>query len=215
MTAVAQGPSSLKAARAGTPRRPPALDPGLIAWYYDLLGPVQRVLDLGCGQGDVGRYRPKHVPNVIGVDAAEHTLRVAAKHEAVCGWDGDCGVLPFRDGVFDAIVAKDVLEHLFRPWLIVAEMHRVLRKDGRVIASVPMARARAVWDDYTHVRGFTRTALRNLFEDQGFVAEKPMPMGGVPLAGRAGLVRRLPQILSIPPFGRLFGSSYMIVARKP
>jgi SAM-dependent methyltransferase len=133
----------------------------------------------------------------------------------VCGWDGDYGGLPFKDEIFDAIVAKDVLEHLVRPWLIVAEMHRVLRKGGRVIASVPMAQARAVWDDYTHVRGFTRTALKTLFEDHGFLAQKLMPMGGLPFAGRLGLVRWLPWILALPPLGRLFGSSYMIVATKP
>jgi ubiquinone/menaquinone biosynthesis C-methylase UbiE len=185
-----------------------------VAWYFDLLGPVERVLDLGCGQGDVGRYRPKHVRCVVGADASESALRMAASHEAVCEWDGESEILPFRDGVFDAIVAKDVLEHLLRPWRIVAEMHRVLRAGGRVIASVPMARSTAVWDDYTHVRGFTRAALRTMFEDQGFFAQKPMPMGGVPLVGRVGLVRRLPQILSIPPLGRLFGSSYMIVATK-
>ncbi len=191
-----------------------ALDPDLVAWYFDLLGPVDRVLDLGCGQGDIGRYRPKRVRCVIGADMAEETLRAAAGHEAVCGWDGDSGVLPFRDEIFDAIVAKDVLEHLLRPWLIVAEMHRVLRSGGRVIASVPMARSRAVWADYTHMRGFTRAALRAMFEDQGFLVEKPLPMGGLPLAGRAGLVRSLPRILAIPPLGWLFGSSYMIVATK-
>lgn len=200
--------------RSGIPGRVRALDPSLVAWYFDLLGSVERVLDLGCGQGDIGRYRPKGVRCVVGADVAEEKLRAAAGYETVCGWDGDFGVLPFRDAVFDAIVAKDVLEHLVRPWPIVAEMYRVLRSGGRVIASVPMARASAVWDDYTHVRGFTRAALRALFEDQGFRVQKPMPMGGVPLAGRAGLVRRLPRILAIPPLGRLFGSSYMIVATK-
>jgi SAM-dependent methyltransferase len=215
MTVVAHGASSLHDGMSAIPRRRRALDPNLVAWYFELLGPVDNVLDLGCGQGDIGRHRPQRIRSVVGADAAENALRIAASHEAVCLWNGESGSLPFRDGVFDAIVAKDVLEHLGRPWLIVAEMHRVLRHGGRVIASVPMARASAVWDDYTHVRGFTRTALKALFEDHGFAAQKPMPMGGVPFAGRAGLVRRLPQILSIPPLGRLFGSSYMIVATKP
>jgi SAM-dependent methyltransferase len=215
MTVAAHRTSSLNGSRLGTPRRPRALDPSLVAWYFDLLGPVERVLDVGCGQGDIGRHRPRCVRCVVGVDAAEDVLRIAASHEAVCGWDGDFGALPFRDGIFDAIVAKDVLEHLARPWLIVAEMYRVLRTGGRVIASVPMARASAVWDDYTHVRGFTRAALRALFEDHGFVAQKPVPMGGVPLAGRSGLVHWIPTILAVPPLGWLFGSSYMIVARKP
>jgi SAM-dependent methyltransferase len=190
------------------------LDPGLVGWYFDLLGPVERVLDLGCGRGDVGRYRPKHVRCVIGVDASEDVLRMAARHEPVCGWDGDSEILPFKDGVFDGIVAKDILEHLLRPWRIVAEMRRVLRRGGRVVASVPMAHSWAVWDDYTHVRGFTPAALRAMFEDQGFLAEKPIPMGGVPLAGRAGFVRKIPRILAVPPLRRLFGSSYMIMATK-
>jgi SAM-dependent methyltransferase len=195
-------------------RRSRALDPGLVAWYFDLLGPVERILDLGCGQGDVGRYRPERVRCVVGADASEDVLRVAASYEAVCRWDGDCGALPFRDAVFDGIIAKDVLEHIVRPWLIVAELHRVLRNGGLVIASVPMARASAVWDDYTHVRGFTRGALRALFEDNGFVAQKLVLMGGVPLVGRAGLAHWLPRILAVPPLGRLFGSSYMIVVSK-
>src|SRR5262245_50018352 len=195
-------------------RRTRTLDRGLVAWYFELLGPVERVLDLGCGQGDIGRYRPPAARHVVGADASEEMLRIAARHETVCGWDGDCGVLPFRDGVFDAIVAKDVLEHLTRPWLIVSEMHRVLRSGGQVIASVPMARASAVWSDYTHVRGFTRAALKALFEDYGFVAGRPLTMGGVPFVGRAGLVHSLLRILSVPLLGRLFGSSYMIVATK-
>jgi SAM-dependent methyltransferase len=215
MTLEAHKGSSSHDIRSGVPRGAKALDPKLVAWYFDLLGPVDQVLDLGCGQGDIGRYRPRHIRLVVGADAAENALRIATSHEVVCLWNGDSGSLPFRDGVFDAIVAKDVLEHLIRPWLIVAEMHRVLRKGGRVVASVPMARARAVWDDYTHVRGFTRAAVRTLFEDHGFQAQKPMPMGGVPLVGRLGLVRRLPRILALPPLGQLFGSSYMIVATKP
>jgi predicted TPR repeat methyltransferase len=34
------------------------LRPTVAAWYYRQLGPARRILDLGCGNGDFGRYRP-------------------------------------------------------------------------------------------------------------------------------------------------------------
>ena len=200
------------------PRLPPgaqALNQDLVAWYFDLLGPAQLVLDLGCGTGDIGRLKPRDVRCVVGVDRSELALRFAVRHEAVCVWDGESGTLPFRDQVFDAIVAKDVLEHLPRPWMIVSEMHRVLRCGGRVVVSVPRAQAKAVWDDYTHLRGFTRRALRSLFEDQGFETGRLLRMGGVPMAGRLRLVRVLPKLLVVPPMNWLFWSNHMLVATKP
>ena len=51
------------------------------------------------------------------------------------------------------------------------EVHRVLRPGGRVYASSPDAQ-RWVWDDYTHVRPFSRKAYRLLFRDQGFEIEQ-------------------------------------------
>jgi ubiquinone/menaquinone biosynthesis C-methylase UbiE len=46
-------------------------------------------------------------------------------------------VLPFEDDSFDTIILSDVLEHLPEPELLWAEVHRVLRKDGKILMSVP------------------------------------------------------------------------------
>jgi SAM-dependent methyltransferase len=191
-----------------------ALNRDLVTWYFDLLGPAQLVLDLGCGKGDIGRLRPPDVRCVVGVDRSELVLRFAVHHESVCVWDGESNTLPFRDEVFNAIVAKDILEHLPRPWTIVREMHRVLRSGGRVIVSVPRAKAKAVWDDYTHVRGFTGRALKALLEDHGFEATRLLRMGAVPMAGRLKLVRVLPKLLIVPPMSWLFWSNHMLIASK-
>jgi len=182
--------------------------------YFDLLGPVTRVLDIGCGGGDVRRYKPRPSIRVFGLDNDLERLKVAARFERALRWDGDCGHLPFADEMFDGIVAKDVLEHLQKPWCVVADMYRVLRPGGAAVVSVPMAKARAVWDDYTHIRGFTARALRVLFEDHGFVTERLLRMGGVPLAGRLKLVRYIPALLAIPPASCLLASSWMMVARR-
>ena len=47
----------------------------------------------------------------------------------------------------------------------------MLKPGGRVFASSPDAQ-RWVWDDYTHVRPFTRKSYRLLFADQGCEVER-------------------------------------------
>jgi SAM-dependent methyltransferase len=50
---------------------------------------------------------------------------------------GDAHRLPFKDGVLDMVVSKDTLEHFLQPWLVVQEVHRVLKKGGRFAIWVP------------------------------------------------------------------------------
>jgi SAM-dependent methyltransferase len=188
---------------------------GVVQFYFDCLGTVERVLDLGCGVGDVGAFRPQSRVRVVGLDNDLAALRLAARHETVILSDLEEGALPFADDSFDAIIAKDVLEHLLMPELIVQEICRILRPGGTMLASVPMAKPRRVWDDYTHIRGFTRRAIRALLEDAGFAVERVLRMGGIPLAGRLNAVRLIPVLLMIPPMNALFGSSFMVLASKP
>ena len=49
---------------------------------------------------------------------------------------GDIQNLPFRNGVFNKIVCKDVMEHLPNPYKGLKEMNRVL-KDGLIILTFP------------------------------------------------------------------------------
>jgi SAM-dependent methyltransferase len=79
--------------------------------------------------------------------------------------------LPFADSSFDGVIAKDVLEHVPDPGAVVREIRRVLAPGGIVFASSPDAQ-RWVWDDYTHVRPFTRRGFRKLFTDQGLTVQR-------------------------------------------
>ncbi len=72
---------------------------------------------------------------------------------------------PYGDDFFDAVLARDILEHLREPWLTLREARRVLRPGGIIVASVVMAEPQAVWADYTHVRGFTRSSVDLMFRD--------------------------------------------------
>lgn len=192
-----------------------SLDPGLVTHYYKSFGNVQTVLDIGCGLGCMGRLKPDPAIEVYGLDIDEKAITKAKEYEIAQVWDLESGHLPFDDDYFDAVLAKDILEHLQRPWVLLEEIYRVLRSDGIIIASVPVAKPKAVWNDYTHFRGFTPKALRMMFEDYGFEVFRINRMGGIPLVGRLHLVRWIPLILKFPPFNYFFGSSFEIKARKP
>jgi len=172
------------------------------------------VLDLGCGHGCVGRFKPSADIKVYGLDMDREVVQQASQYEIAQVYDLESGHLPYEDEYFDGIIAKDVLEHLLRPWLVVAEMKRVLRPGKTSIASVPIARPRAVWADYTHIRGYTRHSLRMMFEDAGFNVVQVVKMGGIPGMGRWGMVSLIPYLLRFPPFDWLFTSSLEIVAKK-
>jgi SAM-dependent methyltransferase len=51
----------------------------------------------------------------------------------------DVEALHFENGTFDAIVCDQVLEHVPRPWVAIAELHRVLRPGGTIWVSVPLS----------------------------------------------------------------------------
>ncbi len=88
-----------------------------------------RVLDVGCGEGVlVDEYAGRLA--IEGVDLDYSSPRVR---------QGSVLDLPFGTATFDCVLCLDVLEHVPQPdqRRAVAELHRVLRPGGRLIASLP------------------------------------------------------------------------------
>lgn len=189
--------------------------PAMAAWYYRQFGPAARILDLGCGSGEFGRYRPSHDVEVHGVDVDHGAVVSATRFEVAVQVDLDASPLPYKDDFFDAILARDILEHLREPWLILQDARRVLCPGGVIVASVVMAKPQAVWADYTHIRGFTRNSVELMFDDAGFEVEAVWPMGGIPFASRLGLIDHVPILLRLPLVGRWWATSWEIRARRP
>lgn len=101
-----------------------------------LLAGVPRVLDLGCGEGQVARLLGRQAGSLLvaGVDPSRNQLAEAARRgggpvlaRAVA--DG----LPFVSGCFDAVVACLVLEHVEELEPAAAEVGRVLALGGRLL----------------------------------------------------------------------------------
>jgi ubiquinone/menaquinone biosynthesis C-methylase UbiE len=99
--------------------------------------PPRRVLDLGCG---VGRYsgllREAFGAQVVGLDASERMLAVAAGNPALrgIGWvRGTAEALPFADASVDLVLLFLVYHHLPAPRAALSECARVLTASGSVV----------------------------------------------------------------------------------
>jgi len=186
--------------------------PAVAHFYWSHLTGAKHVLDLGCASGDLGRYKPDGT-EVWGLDLDRVLAAQAATYETAQVWDLEMPApLPFPDAYFDAVVAKDILEHLQMPWRILAEVKRIMCPGGIILASVISYRNQRVWSDYTHVRGFTMESARQMFVDAGFQVLAVWRMGGVPLTSRFNLIWLVPYLLRFPPFDWIWTSSYEIKA---
>jgi SAM-dependent methyltransferase len=65
--------------------------------------------------------------------------RIGSKPEGVRGpdVDGDACQMPFRSESVDAVICKDVLEHVIDPAGAVGEIHRIVKRGGLAYCSVP------------------------------------------------------------------------------
>lgn len=111
--------------------------PAALALAGDVAG--RRILDAGCGSGPLFAALREEGAVVTGIDQSPAMLELARQR---LGEDADLRVadladpLPFADGEFDDVVASLVL-HYLRDWdPVLAEVRRVLKPGGRLIASV-------------------------------------------------------------------------------
>ena len=90
------------------------------------LGSRERVLDVGCGTGELARVLAAETPGeVIGVDADTDLLAVAREQAGIPTVAGDATRLPFRDDAADLVVCQALLINLPDPVAAVREFRRV------------------------------------------------------------------------------------------
>ena len=131
-----------------------------------------RLLDGAVGLGQLATRLRDRGYRVTGIDysfdAALHSTRAG-----IASVVGDLTKMPFREGAFDAMTTGETLEHLDDDAAAAREIARVVKSNGKVIATVPALQS--LWsasdDYYEHRRRYSRDQLAGLFQE-AFAIEK-------------------------------------------
>ncbi|NTW58570.1 MAG: glycosyltransferase [Nitrospirae bacterium] len=153
-----------------------------------------RVLEIGCAGGATGKHLKEklQVSQYVGVELSPEAAEVARQYlDKVIVADIESVDLNAAHGLqygeFDLLIALDVLEHLYDPWDVLAELTRYVKDGGHIVASIPNIQNITVirdlikgkWEyvdagllDATHVRFFTIAETRKMFAGAGLAIER-------------------------------------------
>ena len=137
-----------------------------------------RVLDYGCGRGEIvaiGRqwgldvwgadtYSDHYVPslNAVAEEARKHIRRI--EHSRA----------DFPDAHFDLVLSNQVLEHVTEPEAVIADMARLLKSGGILIAAFPI---RSTWYEGHLGLYFAHRLPRGTVRHAAFVAAHRLGFG--------------------------------------
>jgi 2-polyprenyl-3-methyl-5-hydroxy-6-metoxy-1,4-benzoquinol methylase len=153
----------------------------------------ERVLDVGCGEGQFAAELERAGASVVAIDVAEEPLRRARARSPSLDLllVPDDGPWPLEDSSFDVVWAGEVIEHVLDTAGWLSELRRVLRSGGRLLLSTPahertsvlrLALSRRAFDAHfdprsDHLRFYSRSILTRLLEDFGFEQIDVRPAG--------------------------------------
>jgi 2-polyprenyl-3-methyl-5-hydroxy-6-metoxy-1,4-benzoquinol methylase len=165
-----------------------------------------RVLDWGCGHGQITHLLRERGVNVVAFDyrpeTAPTTIQLSHFPDVEAHVSSDPVRLPFGQGDFDTVLSCGVLEHVQYPGASLEELHRVLRPGGRLLVyklpnrlSYLEAIARRAGMYYhgalPHDRVYDRRTATALVEDHGFRVDEFRRTNLLPLTIQHPLAWRL------------------------
>lgn len=152
-----------------------------------LVGKNKRVLEVGCGPGSITKILTNE--NNCKVTGIELDKTAIEKAEKFCEniFQADLNSTDWYRPLnslkrFDVVVAADVLEHLYNPWLTLKQMSNFINEDGYLVISIPHIGHAAImgclmsgnfeyrdWGllDRTHIRFFCLHNIQEMFVGAG------------------------------------------------
>ena len=154
-------------------------------------GTYDKILDIGTGTGYLAFPLAERYPSstVYGIDIAD---AIIAKNQEMVKEKGITNLqfmafdglqYPFEDESIDLMVTRYAFHHFPNVVDAIQQMHKILRKGGRVMISDPMKHekdTKGIIDDYMgikkdgHIQFYSAKELDELFLQNGFVKEKQL-----------------------------------------
>ncbi|NOT47178.1 MAG: class I SAM-dependent methyltransferase [Acidobacteria bacterium] len=163
------------------------------------LGKSGRFLDVGCGVGELLWAAKESGWQAEGVDPSSEFIEIGKQRLGVEGRVATLEAAAFPDKYFDAIAMSSIIEHLYEPFEVLREVHRVLSDDGWLFFDAPnedglymrtgniyMRLRRRNWvvvlaptfPPY-HVQGFNMRSLKVILKRAGFRLRELDLAGGI------------------------------------
>ena len=179
------------------------------------------VLDLGCGDGLLLSLLKEKGVSGEGLDLSREGVAKARAKGLVADVSDFSQKIPRADSTYDTLVILDVLEHVYDPKTLVAEMVRVSRHN--IVIGVPNfnslpARIQMLLGKVPennkpkkgHIYWFNETILRDMLKSNGLAIsrfESNTIFQSIPVVGNVMrfLARTLPNV---------FGLSFVVIAHK-
>ena len=151
----------------------------VLQWYLSYVTGFQRVLDIGCGNGEFLGILQAAGHEAVGVDI-DPAMVAACQQQGYTAYEADVVTwLPTQSGQYDAIFSSNVIEHLDAPTVaaVVNGAYQALRPGGLLLMGTPNPESAIVhfheyWRDPTHVRLYSRQVLEFFLHNAGFVEVK-------------------------------------------
>jgi len=189
---------------SGEGKYPQKLCDYLVERYFTRQGEVsgKRLLDVGTGRRYhlLGFYR--RGLSVYGLDKRRENVQAQQTFD-VRECDIENGTFPFDDEYFDFAFSKSVIEHVMNAENFLSEMLRILKPGGMAVIMTPdwCTQYRFFWDDYTHVKPYTRKGLQNAMLINGFTRVDCSRFIQLPLVWKYPWLGFLTRIVALLPDG--------------
>ena len=165
------------------------------------------ILDIGAGRCD---FTKQNICNIFALEIEPEIVDYFSR-QGVKIKEGSAYEIPFGDNVFEGVFCCWLFEHLEKPDRAILEIRRVLVKGGYVLIVVPSEKSlrKGFYDDYTHIRPFTKRSLSNLARFAGFsrdcVRYLPWTRGGRLMVHFLGADFAEKYLRCMDMYGRNFG----------
>lgn len=174
-----------------------------------------KILDIGSGKGNhIVGFSRRGIES-FGLDKREECVNILDNFD-IRECDIEKERFPFENNFFDFSFSKSVLEHVANTDNFLKENLRVLKPKGIAIHMTPDWKSQMnwFWDDYTHIKAFTRKSLQNAMIINGFSEVECRHFLQLPFIWKYPYLKFIPKIISLLPNSLIWKDQKESQARK-